>query len=156
MPQQLIAHSNAPVSDSDLQLLRSLFGGDLLQRSLDILDRCAPTGLTCYRPPAASTTSASDSPADVARSVFEVPANRAHVPPYKLLPAINFCTCQSYRLRVLLQPSTTTPVTATFTCKHVLACRLAQLLRRLHVRPCTADELNAHLEDVLLAASSSA
>lgn len=108
----------ADLDKSHLQELESLFGRALLSRAIGIVYGKQP--ITVY-----SNTS------DGQYQLIEVPGSKDGTV-YKLFPAINFCACESYRdwvLRQRRQP----------TCKHVLAARLALLLRRTKDEPLAAN-----------------
>lgn len=120
-----------PVLADDLLQLRALFG-DLLERALDLLDHCSAsgggTGIVCFRP------SSGD------RCVLEVPGSQAGVV-YKLLPDTNYCCCSSFRYQVLLGHQ--------FTCKHVLACKLAALLGHWRIETVTVAQFGVLIEQVV-------
>lgn len=132
--QTLTISIPSTVLADDLLQLRALFG-DLLERALDILDRCnvvavgGAGGLICFRPPTGD------------RCVIGVPGSQAGVV-YKLLRDTNYCCCSSFRYQVLLG-------TQQFTCKHVLAGKLAALLGLWRIQTVTVAQFGVLIEQVV-------
>lgn len=107
----------------DLLQLRSLFG-DTLDRALYILDH---TEVTRYELIEGN------------RKLLEVKGSTGCI--YKLFPNSNFCSCESFKYQVLLSSGTQTQQPQ-FTCKHVLAAKLAPFLGRLEVKRLPSDKFN--------------
>lgn len=98
--------------------MRSLFG-ETLDRALYILDHTAITRYDLI---------------DGNRKLLEVKGSTGCV--YKLLPNSNFCSCEAFKYQVLLGHGPHQH----FTCKHVLAGRLAPFLGRLQVERVPSDK----------------
>lgn len=60
---------------------------------------------------------------------------------YKLLRDTNYCSCNSFRYQVLLGTQ--------FTCKHVLAGKLAALLGQWRIETVTVAQFNVLIEQVV-------
>ncbi|XP_055634973.1 zinc finger SWIM domain-containing protein 7-like [Toxorhynchites rutilus septentrionalis] len=97
------------LSKDHLLELESLFGQALLERALTLVHGKTPIKL--YR-----------TPNGIGR-LYEIPGSKVAVT-YKVFPAINFCTCESFRYWVLQQRHQPT-------CKHILATSLAKLLGKV-------------------------
>uniref|UniRef100_A0A182Y4Q8 Uncharacterized protein n=1 Tax=Anopheles stephensi TaxID=30069 RepID=A0A182Y4Q8_ANOST len=106
------------VDKTHLLELESLFGQALLSRAIGIVYGKQP--ITVYK-----------NVSDGQFHLIEVPGSK-HGTVYKVFPAINFCACESYRDWVLRQKRQ--PI-----CKHVLAARLALILRRTKEEPLAAN-----------------
>uniref|UniRef100_A0A182MRK8 SWIM-type domain-containing protein n=1 Tax=Anopheles culicifacies TaxID=139723 RepID=A0A182MRK8_9DIPT len=103
----------AYLENSHLLELESLFGQALLSRAIGIVYGKQPVIAYCNL--------------DGQCSLLDVPGSK-YGTVYKVFPAINFCACESFYDWVLKQKRQPT-------CKHVLAARLALLLRRTKNEP---------------------
>lgn len=107
------------VTPSQYLQLFALFG-DLLSRALILVDKRAISQYTYQdQPPIYAVTSGKDR--------------------YLVQSGVNFCSCPSHRYQV-------TQSNAEFTCKHVLACRLATILCR-HTTTAASEEFFTALTD---------
>lgn len=107
------------MSNLDLLELNGIFGS-VLEAALDIIDREKVTLCRC----------------DV-REYIEIAEHQNLV--FKVLPNINFCMCSAFREQVL-------NTNEAYTCKHVLAARLAVLLRKVKVEVVKDDVLSFSLQ----------
>uniref|UniRef100_A0A182SBL6 SWIM-type domain-containing protein n=1 Tax=Anopheles maculatus TaxID=74869 RepID=A0A182SBL6_9DIPT len=105
------------IDKTHLLELESLFGQALLSRAIGIVYGKQP--ITVH------TTS------DGQCHLLVVPGSKLGTV-YKVFPAINFCACESFQDWVLRQRRQST-------CKHVLAARLALILRRTKDEPLAAN-----------------
>jgi predicted nucleic acid-binding Zn finger protein len=87
--------------------LESLLGHNLLERALDLIDK---KKIVCYK-----TKSELN-------KILEIEGSQREV--YKFFPEINYCSCYSFRFQVLKNQQA-------YTCKHVLAARIALILDRV-------------------------
>lgn len=97
--------------------LHGIFG-ETLKLALDIVDR---DRVKIYRN------------TNLLRELIEIPGHQSVV--YKLLPNINYCSCQAFQRKVLFEQQS-------FTCKHVLAAKLAQILGKVTEEIVTDDLFN--------------
>ncbi|XP_053660882.1 zinc finger SWIM domain-containing protein 7-like [Anopheles marshallii] len=116
--QSIRANQPASVESADLDKshlleLESLFGQALLSRAIGIVYGKQPITAYCN--------------SDGQCSILDVPGSK-YGTVYKVFPGINFCACESFRDWVLKQKRQPT-------CKHVLAARLALILRRIKDEP---------------------
>lgn len=107
----------------DLLELHGLFG-NILESALDIIDR---EKIKIVR--AQSRI----------REYIEIFDRNGQV--HKLFPNINYCPCHSFRIQVLQLQSQ-------YTCKHVLAAKLAQLLDKQKEEILADDLFNSLIEQI--------
>lgn len=102
------------VADTDLLELNGIFG-NLLSQALDIIER---DRVTIYR-------RASDQ-----REYFEIAED--HNITFKLLPYMNYCLCTEFQEKVIT-------TSEQYTCKHVLAARLAGIINKVKIEKVSDD-----------------
>lgn len=112
------------MSSEDLLELHGLFG-DILDRALDLVDR---NQIKLYIP------------ASKNRQLLEVCGQNGAT--YKFFPNINYCPCKAFKHSVL---ATRTE----YTCKHVLAARLAIILCRQKEEVISDDAFKFLILDLL-------
>lgn len=111
------------VSDADLLELNSLFG-PVFERALETLDSVK---IIVYKSP------------NRLCELIEIQGHSNHV--YKLFPYVNYCPCQSFKHQVLHHRTQ-------YTCKHVLAARIAQIFNKVEERVLTDDQFNFLMKNV--------
>lgn len=95
--------------------LSGLFG-ETLDRSLAILDK---TSIKLYKRQANN------------RTIIEIAGSNSSI--YRLFPNVNYCPCEAYQYHVLKSRSQ-------YTCKHILAAKIALLTNRDIVTEVMSDE----------------
>lgn len=108
------------VTDRDFLELHGIFGSQLLEESLDLIDREKLTIYKCE-----------------SREYIEIVDHQNLI--FKLLPNINYCMCPTFRDQVIRTHES-------YTCKHVLAAKLALLLGKIKVESVKDDALTFALQ----------
>lgn len=111
------------MSAEDLQELYGIFG-EILERALDLIDR---DQIKVYLP------------AKRDRQLLEIYGQRGAI--YRFFPNISYCPCNFFKHFVLAQQTE-------FTCKHVLAARLATILDRSKEEIITDDAFTFLITEV--------
>lgn len=99
---------------ADLLELHGIFG-ETLKGALDIIDKDRVKILRCN---------------NQLRELIEIQGHRHMV--YRLFPNINYCSCEAFQRGVILQKQS-------YTCKHILAARLATIIGKFTEEICTDD-----------------
>lgn len=112
------------MSTLDFVELHGLFG-NILERALDLVDR---NQIKIYTPTSRN------------RQLVEIFGQNGAV--YKLFPNINYCPCKAFKNFVLL-------TTSEYTCKHVLATRLAIILQKQTEEVISEDAFKFLISDLI-------
>lgn len=102
------------VTDDELEDLFGLFG-ETLERALHIIDK---SSIKIYKKQVNN------------RTIIEIPGSNNSV--YRFFHNINYCTCDAYLYQVLKSRSQ-------YTCKHILAAKIALLINKNIVTEVLAD-----------------
>lgn len=115
------------VKPSDLQELSGLFGDDIVESALDLIDS---KRLKLY------TTTKN------IRQFIEIEPNyQTGLIAVKLFPNINYCPCEHFRHDVLLNDNQ-------YTCKHVLATKLAIISGKISIETVADDLFNFLIQQI--------
>ncbi|XP_055306028.1 zinc finger SWIM domain-containing protein 7-like [Sitodiplosis mosellana] len=109
------------IDDTDLLELKGIFGTRLTE-ALEIIDR---EQITIYRS------------AKSHREYFEISEDQNTV--YKVLPNINYCMCTGFQEKVI-------HTNEQYTCKHVLAARIAGLIGKVKTETVANDVFTFSLQ----------